>query len=101
MANKYSLGIDVGSTTVKTVITDAEKNIIYSKYQRHFSKVKETVTEQLMLIKAQYPEEKFTVSITGSAGLGLANKGKFIKLVGGNTQKSSHLVYECTCASCT
>ena len=76
MANKYSLGIDVGSTTVKTVITDAEKNIIYSKYQRHFSKVKETVTEQLMLIKAQYPEEKFTVSITGSAGLGLANSAE-------------------------
>lgn len=73
MANKYSLGIDVGSTTVKTVITDTEKNIIYSKYQRHFSKVKETVTEQLMLIKADYPDEEFTVSITGSAGLGLAN----------------------------
>ena len=37
--SKYSLGIDVGSTTVKTVITDADGNIIYSKYQRHFSKV--------------------------------------------------------------
>ena len=29
MANKYSLGIDVGSTTVKTVITDADGNIVY------------------------------------------------------------------------
>ena len=45
MAKNYSLGIDVGSTTVKTVITDTAKNIIYSRYQRHFSKVKETVTE--------------------------------------------------------
>ena len=41
MANRYSLGIDVGSTTVKTVITDTDGNIIYSKYQRHLSKVKE------------------------------------------------------------
>lgn len=70
---KFSLGIDVGSTTVKTVITDSEGNIVYSKYQRHFSKVKETVIDQLRLIRADYPEESFTVCITGSAGLGLAD----------------------------
>lgn len=73
---KYSLGIDVGSTTVKTVITDAEGNIIYSKYQRHLSKVKETVIDQLKLIQADYPDESFTVCITGSAGLGLANSAE-------------------------
>ena len=73
MANKYSLGIDVGSTTVKTVITDADGDILYSKYQRHLSKVKETVTDQLKIIQADYPDEEFTVCITGSAGLGLAN----------------------------
>lgn len=73
MAKNYSLGIDVGSTTVKTVITDTAKNIIYSRYQRHFSKVKETVTEQLELIREAYPHDDFTVCITGSAGLGLAN----------------------------
>ncbi len=73
MAKKYSLGIDVGSTTVKTVITDTAKNIIYSRYQRHFSKVKETVTEQLEIIRETYPHDDFTVCITGSAGLGLAN----------------------------
>ena len=73
MANNYSLGIDVGSTTVKTVITDADGEIVYSKYQRHLSKVKETVTDQLKIIQADYPDEEFTVCITGSAGLGLAN----------------------------
>lgn len=76
MSNKYSLGIDVGSTTVKTVITDADGNIIYSKYQRHLSKVKETVTDQLKIIQADYPDEEFTVCITGSAGLGLANSAE-------------------------
>ena len=73
MSNKYSLGIDVGSTTVKTVITDADGEIVYSKYQRHLSKVKETVTDQLKIIQADHPNEEFTVCITGSAGLGLAN----------------------------
>ena len=76
MANNYSLGIDVGSTTVKTVITDIEGNIVYSKYQRHLSKVKETVTDQLKLIQADYPDESFKVCITGSAGLGLANSAE-------------------------
>ena len=76
MSTMLSLGIDVGSTTVKTVITDADGNIIYSKYQRHLSKVKETVTEQLKLIRADYPDEKFAVCITGSAGLGLANSAE-------------------------
>ena len=76
MENKYSLGIDVGSTTVKTVITDVNNNIIYSKYQRHLSKVKETVTDQLKLIQADYPDTEFTVCITGSAGLGLANSAE-------------------------
>ncbi len=73
MSEKYSLGIDVGSTTVKTVITDSNNEIIYSKYQRHLSKVKETVTDQLKLIQADFPDAEFTACITGSAGLGLAN----------------------------
>ena len=73
MNKQFSLGIDVGSTTVKTVITDLDGNIIYSKYQRHFSKVKETVIDQLKIIRADYPEALFTVCMTGSAGLGLAD----------------------------
>ena len=74
MASKLSLGIDVGSTTVKTVITDTDGNILYSKYQRHLSKVKETVTDQLKLIRADYPNETFNACITGSAGLGLVHR---------------------------
>ena len=68
----YSLGIDVGSTTVKTVIIDEKKNIIYSEYQRHFSKVRETVKTQLEAIQKKYPNDTFKICMTGSAGLGLA-----------------------------
>lgn len=68
----YSLGIDVGSTTVKTVIIDEKKNIIYSEYQRHFSKVRETVKIQLQAIQQKYPNDTFKICMTGSAGLGLA-----------------------------
>ena len=68
----YSLGIDVGSTTVKTVIIDEKKNIIYSEYQRHFSKVREAVKIQLQSIYKKYPNDTFKICMTGSAGLGLA-----------------------------
>lgn len=72
MEKAYSLGIDVGSTTVKTVILDGDE-IVYTKYERHFSKVRETVAEQLRIIGDLYKGEKFRLAITGSAGLGIAN----------------------------
>lgn len=71
MSRIYNLGIDVGSTTVKTVILD-NGEFIYNKYERHFSKVRETVAEQLRTIRDMYPEDKFRIAITGSAGLGIA-----------------------------
>ncbi len=72
MKKIYDLGIDVGSTTVKTVILDGD-DIIYTKYERHFSKVRETVIDQLEVIKQSYGECDFRIAITGSAGLGLAD----------------------------
>lgn len=72
----FSLGIDVGSTTVKTVIINDKKEIIYSEYQRHFSKVKEAVREQLEIIAEKYPDDTFRVCMTGSAGLGLAESAE-------------------------
>ncbi|EKN41764.1 activator of (R)-2-hydroxyglutaryl-CoA dehydratase, partial [Clostridium botulinum CFSAN001627] len=35
------LGIDIGSTTIKLVLLDMNDNIIYSKYERHYSNIKE------------------------------------------------------------
>ncbi len=75
MSKIYSLGIDVGSTTVKTVILDNDE-IIYTKYERHFSKVRETVIDQLKLISEQFPHDEFKLCITGSAGLGIASSAK-------------------------
>ena len=71
MSRIYDLGIDVGSTTVKTVIVD-DGEFIYNRYERHFSRVRETVAEQLKLIRKSYPDDKFRIAITGSAGLGIA-----------------------------
>ncbi len=71
----YSLGVDVGSTTVKTVILDGSQ-IIFTKYERHFSKVRETVLEQLKKIAKEFPDGLFKICLTGSAGLGIANSAE-------------------------
>ena len=67
------LGIDVGSTTVKLTVIDESGEIIYTSYDRHFSKVKECVLAQLKKLYHQY-ENDFRVAITGSAGLGIAQR---------------------------
>lgn len=67
----YTLGIDIGSTTVKTVLC-GDGEIIYSKYRRHFSKVREVALEMLEEIHPIIGDKTFTVALSGSAGLGLA-----------------------------
>ena len=71
MKSKYSVGVDVGSTTVKCVVLDESGEIVHSVYDRHYSKVKETVFEQLKKIFSYFDGE-FKVAMTGSAGLGLS-----------------------------
>ena len=34
----YTLGIDIGSTTVKIAILDENNEVVFSDYERHFAK---------------------------------------------------------------
>ena len=73
--NTYSLGIDVGSTTVKAVVLDESGKILFADYLRHASKVKETALEELSKIeKSLGADTSFRVCLTGSAGLGLSER---------------------------
>lgn len=69
----YALGVDIGSTTVKTVVIDSNRKILSRCYQRHYSRVREVVLEQLQALHDKFPDALFRVAVTGSAGLGLAN----------------------------
>ncbi|MBQ2999791.1 MAG: 2-hydroxyacyl-CoA dehydratase [Clostridia bacterium] len=68
---QYSLGIDIGSTTVKTVLTK-DGSVVYEKYERHMSQVRAKALEMLEEIRPMLMGERFTVALSGSAGLGLA-----------------------------
>ena len=43
----YTLGIDIGSTTVKVAILDIERNLLFSDYRRHFARIQETLADLL------------------------------------------------------
>ncbi len=68
------LGIDVGSTTVKVCLLDEDGTTLYSSYERHFSRVKACVLQELEKVRSFARSAK--VCVTGSAGLGLAERGK-------------------------
>ena len=65
------LGIDIGSTTAKVVLMDGD-DIIYQKYQRHMSRVRQTTLEMLRAMAAERPVDRVSVTVSGSAGMGMA-----------------------------
>ena len=68
------MGIDVGSTTVKVCVLSEDSEILYSCYERHFARVKECVLNQLSVVEQKFGGGEYRISITGSAGLGLAER---------------------------
>ena len=65
------IGIDVGSTTVKVVILNEDKQLLFKKYQRHFADVTNCVLDVLKQAQKVY-DGPAKLTITGSAGMGLA-----------------------------
>ena len=66
-----SLGIDIGSTTAKVVLVENGK-VLYEKYERHLSQVRQKTLELLQEMKELLTGRKFHAAISGSAGLGMA-----------------------------
>ncbi len=72
MKTNYTVGIDIGSTTVKIAVLDEELNILFSDYQRHFANIQETLSELIQKAKSELGDLNVAPMITGSGGLALA-----------------------------
>ena len=72
MKELLHVGLDIGSTTVKIVILNKDKEIIYSNYERHFSDTKTTLYNVLTKFTKDYKDFSFTLSLTGSGALEIA-----------------------------
>lgn len=83
MNAELTLGIDVGSTTIKLVYLDQDSKIVYSRYERHFSDVKTTLERMLRESFDELGDIQVKIVITGSGAMEIASvlELKFIQEV--------------------
>lgn len=72
MKKIINIGIDVGSTTVKFVVMNKQKEILYSEYRRHFSDTKKTIKDLFEEVLSKFPNYNYTLVTTGSGAIALA-----------------------------
>jgi predicted CoA-substrate-specific enzyme activase len=83
---KYLVGVDVGSTTVKSVVIDlASDKVLWQDYQRHETKQPEKTLEFLKRMEAEVGIDRHNTRmfVTGSGGGGIADQigAKFVQEV--------------------
>lgn len=66
------LGLDVGSTTVKTVVLDTGHDVLFSRYQRHLSEVRATAAAMIREAGKALPGADWHIALTGSGAISLA-----------------------------
>ena len=59
------IGIDVGSTTMKTVALREDNSLVYSDYQRHRSQIIEKGKEMLSSMMESIGDEEAVISLSG------------------------------------
>ena len=72
MSELLHVGLDVGSTTVKIVVMNEKQETLYTNYTRHFSDTKNTICNVLTQLSQDYPNDKFTMALTGSGAMSAA-----------------------------
>lgn len=70
--NVFNAGIDIGSTTVKLVVLDNNRNMIYGNYRRHHANTQETLKALLEDAKNTIGACILRIKITGSGSINLA-----------------------------
>lgn len=71
------IGLDIGSTTIKCVVLNENKEIIYRSYQRHYSQITQKTAQLLQEIRRAVPGCRLAeLALSGSAGMGMADHCK-------------------------
>ncbi|NLK08226.1 MAG: 2-hydroxyglutaryl-CoA dehydratase, partial [Firmicutes bacterium] len=72
MTQILHMGIDIGSTTAKIVVLDGNLEMVFHRYRRHYSDIKESVTGLLQEAYEEFSDCQITALITGSGGIAVA-----------------------------
>jgi len=72
MSEILRMGIDIGSTTVKVVVIDESNNLLFNRYERHYSEILDTVKKLVLEAYSNVGKKKVSAMITGSGGVALS-----------------------------
>lgn len=72
--NHLFLGIDAGSTTIKAIVLNNEGTILHHTYCRHYADIDGNINKILHKIIDQQGDVLTKIYITGSAGMGIAER---------------------------
>jgi activator of 2-hydroxyglutaryl-CoA dehydratase len=101
MDKNFLIGMDVGSTTVKSVVIDAATDqILWQDYQRHDTKQPEKVLEFLKRFETEvdgFAADRSRIFITGSGGNGMTKflGAKFVQEVNAVSLAVEKMYPEC------
>lgn len=68
----YLVGLDIGSTTVKIAVIDNKCNIVHKEYRRHYSDIKNTITEIIKNSSNCLKDSNIKISATGSGAIDIS-----------------------------
>ena len=74
MENRIRVGLDIGSTTLKAVVLGAGGELLFERYERHYSMITEKAAGMLRDIARETGADEVLFAISGSAGMGLADR---------------------------
>lgn len=75
-----NIGLDIGSTTIKSAVIDERGELVFDSYERHFSEIPPKATALIERIKNKFglsDSDEVKLCISGSAGMGFAEDAGF------------------------
>ncbi|MDR1086021.1 MAG: acyl-CoA dehydratase activase-related protein [Deltaproteobacteria bacterium] len=68
------IGLDIGSTTLKIVVTEENGRLLYFNYNRHYSDIRKTLVKSVLETVSRFPDRPATVAVAGSGGIRTAEQ---------------------------
>lgn len=66
------VGLDIGSTTVKAAIVGENNELLFGRYQRHYSDIRKTVADIIAEVGNEIKGERVMIAVTGSGGISVS-----------------------------
>ncbi|MDR2421764.1 MAG: acyl-CoA dehydratase activase-related protein, partial [Deltaproteobacteria bacterium] len=63
------IGLDIGSTTLKVVVTEEDGRLLHHSYNRHYSDIRRALLKAMGEAMGQFPEREATLAVAGSGGI--------------------------------